>query len=406
MTYPVQAVAIPYGAWWSTPYARWQGSFAHLHSLTFAAHVAKGALARRGIEPQAFDHGVLGTTVPQRGAFYGLPWLMGQIGAEGVAGPTVSQACATGVRALQMGAAEVAEGRASASLVVCADRTSNGPHLYYPAPDGPGGTGEHENWILDNFERDPFAGEAMIRTAENVAAKHGIDRARQDALTLHRYAQYADALADDAAFLRRFMDLPFDVPDARLRRSRGTLTGDEGVHPTSAEGLAKLRPVLPDGTVTPGAQTHPADGSTAIVVVEPGRVAEFTREPGIDIRILGYGQARAARAHMPEAPVPAARRALEAAEVGLGDVVAIKTHNPFVVNDIVLGEALGLDPFGFNRYGSSLVWGHPQGPTALRAVVELIEELVLRGGGTGLFTGCAAGDSAMAVVVRVADRRS
>ena len=202
------------------------------------------------------------------------------------------------------------------------------------------------------------------------------------------------------------MDLPFEVPDARLRRSRGRLAGDEGVHATTAEGLAKLRPVLPGGTVTPGGQTHPADGSTAIVVVAPPRVAEFTREPGLDIRILGYGQARVARAHMPEAPVPAARRALEAAGVGVGDIVAVKTHNPFVVNDIVLGEALGLDPFGLNRYGSSLVWGHPQGPTALRAIVELIEELVLRGGGIGLFTGCAAGDSAMAAVVRVADRRS
>ena len=54
-----------------------------------------------------------------------------------------------------------------------------------------------------------------------------------------------------------------------------------------------------------------------------------------------------------------------------------------------------------NPYGSSLIYGHPQGPTGARAIAELIEALVLRGGGTGLFTGCAAGDSAGAVVVRV-----
>ena len=54
-----------------------------------------------------------------------------------------------------------------------------------------------------------------------------------------------------------------------------------------------------------------------------------------------------------------------------------------------------------NNYGSSLIWGHPQGPTGMRSVIELIEELVLRGGGTGLFSGCAAGDSAMALVLRV-----
>ncbi len=57
-----------------------------------------------------------------------------------------------------------------------------------------------------------------------------------------------------------------------------------------------------------------------------------------------------------------------------------------------------------NNYGCSLVWGHPNAPTGLRSTIELIEELVLRGGGTGLFTGCAAGDTAMALVVKVGER--
>ena len=54
-----------------------------------------------------------------------------------------------------------------------------------------------------------------------------------------------------------------------------------------------------------------------------------------------------------------------------------------------------------NNYGSSLIWGHPQGPTGMRLVMELIEELALLGGGYGLFTGCAAGDTAAAIVLRV-----
>jgi acetyl-CoA acetyltransferase len=57
-----------------------------------------------------------------------------------------------------------------------------------------------------------------------------------------------------------------------------------------------------------------------------------------------------------------------------------------------------------NNYGCSLIWGHPQGPTGLRAIIELIEELALAGGGLGLFQGCAAGDSSMAVVVSVSDK--
>ena len=398
-------IAIPYGAYWSTPFVRWQGSLAHLHSLRFAAHVARRALDRRAIPVDAFDHGVLGLTVPQRGSFYGLPWLMGLVGAPGVAGPTISQACATGARALQSAAAEIREGAARVALVVCADRTSNGPHLYYPAPDGPGGTGEHENWILDNFERDPFAGFAMVETADRVAAKHGIDTARQHAVVLERYAQYADALADDGAFLRRFMDLPFEVPDSRLAKVRATLAGDEGIHPTTAERLARLAPVREGGTVTFGGQTHPADGSAGMVVTTPQRAAELSREPGISIRVLAFGQSRVAAGHMPEAPVPAARRALERAGLEPAQLDAIKTHNPFVVNDIVLADAFGIPTDRINRFGSSLVWGHPQGPTGLRAIIELIEELAMRGGGHGLFTGCAAGDTGMAVVIRVEDRR-
>jgi len=396
-------IAIPYGAYWSTPFARWQGALAHLHSVRFAAHVTTQALARRGLAVEAFDYGVLGITVPQRASFYGLPWLAGMIGAPSLAGPTISQACATGARVLRAAASEIIEGAATTALVVTTDRTSNGPHLYYPAPDGPGGTGEHENWILDNFERDPWADLAMVDTADRVAARHGISTARQHDVVLERYAQYSEAVANDSAFLKRFMDLPFEVPDARMKRVRTTLAGDEGIHPTSADKLAKLSPVRQDGSVTFGGQTHPADGSAGIVVTTPHRARELSSNPAIAIRILAFGQSRVEKGYMPEAPVPAARQALERAGLGIADIDVIKTHNPFVVNDIVLADAFGIPTHRMNRFGCSLVWGHPQAPTGLRAIIELIEELAMRGGGQGLFTGCAAGDTGMAVVIRVGD---
>jgi acetyl-CoA acetyltransferase len=108
---------------------------------------------------------------------------------------------------------------------------------------------------------------------------------------------------------------------------------------------------------------------------------------------------------MPYAPVPASKAALEAAGIGIRDLAAVKTHNPFIVNDIVFCRETGYDAQKMNNNGCSLVWGHPQAPTGLRAIIELIEELVDIGGGWGLFNGCAAGDSAMAVVVRVSDTR-
>jgi acetyl-CoA acetyltransferase len=84
-------------------------------------------------------------------------------------------------------------------------------------------------------------------------------------------------------------------------------------------------------------------------------------------------------------------------------LAAIKTHNPFAVNDIYFARQTGADLMAMNNYGSSLVWGHPQAPMGTRAIIELIEELTQRGGGYGLFTGCAAGDTAMAVVLEVCD---
>jgi acetyl-CoA acetyltransferase len=106
---------------------------------------------------------------------------------------------------------------------------------------------------------------------------------------------------------------------------------------------------------------------------------------------------------MPEAPVPAAQRALAQAGMRVEQMAAIKTHNPFAINDLVFARATGVDWRTMNQYGCSLVWGHPQAPMGTRAIIELIEQLAQRGGGWGLFTGCAAGDTAMAVVLEVGD---
>jgi acetyl-CoA acetyltransferase len=93
--------------------------------------------------------------------------------------------------------------------------------------------------------------------------------------------------------------------------------------------------------------------------------------------------------------------ALQRAGLAVKDLAAVKTHNPFSVNDVVMGRLLKIPDAIFNNYGSSMVFGHPQGPTGTRCTIELIEELVKIGGGYGLFAGCAAGDTAAAIVIKV-----
>ncbi len=395
---------VPYGTYWCTPFAKWQGSLAHLHSMKLAARVAHDTLAAKNIPVEAIDLGILGITIPQPSSFFGLPWVTGMIGIPNVPGPTVSQACATGARVLQMAANEVEQGSATCALAVTADRCSNGATLVYPNPTGPGGTNTTEAWVFDNFNNDPYALNAMIDTAENVAMRYQITTSQQHDVVLRRYEQYRDALANDRAFQRRYM-VEVPITDANFRKQMGNLAADEGVFNVTAEGLAKLKPVKPNGTVTVGGQTHPADGNACMIVTTKERAAELAQDKSIAVQLLGFGQARVEKGYMPMAPVPAARVALEAAGLDIKDIDAVKTHNPFAVNDVVFARDMGFPIDKMNNYGSSLIFGHPQGPTGMRCVIELIEELALRGGGNGLFTGCAAGDSAMAVVVKVSDTR-
>jgi acetyl-CoA acetyltransferase family protein len=392
---------IPYGGYWSTPFCRWQGSFGHLHSVKFAAEVAVRALAERKISAGVFDGLFLGSTVPQKSVFYGAPWAVGLIGAPGITGPMISQACATSGKVISNAAMEIELGTHSAILALLCDRTSNSPHIYYPNPMGIGGVGETEDWVWDNFGHDPFARNSMVQTAENVAQKAGIDRTAQDEVALMRYEQYQDALSNDSAFLKRFMFGPLEVKDAAGRKILKTVSGDEGVFPTAAEALAKLKPVIEGGTVTFGTQTYPADGNAGLVVASKEKAAELSRDPRLTIRVVSYGQGRADKGFMPEANVPASRQALARARIGMRDVKAVKTHNPFAANDLYFAKHMEIDVSAMNRYGCSLIWGHPQAPTGARLTIELIEELVQAGGGYGLFTGCAAGDTALAVIVRV-----
>lgn len=390
---------IPLGGAWSSPFARWQGPLAEVSSLDLAVAVTRRALAEREIVPEEISQLVLGWTVPQEGAFYGAPTVAARIGAPGVTGPMVAQACATSVAALSVAALAVEGAGDGLHLVVVTDRTSNGPHIVYPSPSSQGGAVGAEDWVLDNFRRDPWAGEPMIRTAELVAAEHGISREEIDEVTFLRYEQYARACEDDRAFQRRYM-VPVEIPS---RKGEPTVVdADAGVYPTTREALAALEPVEDGGVVTYGSQTHPADGAAGAIVTTEERARAHSRNGGV-VRILASGVARVEKAQMPKAPVPAAEQALRDAGLTWNDLDAITTHNPFAVNDIWFSRRSGIAPERFNLYGSSLVYGHPQAPTGARLVAELIETLRLRGGGVGLFTGCAAGDTGAALVVRVED---
>lgn len=393
-------VFVPYRGYWCSPFCRWQGSLQNQNSTELAAAAARRFFELRGIKPDIFDGIVYGATIPQPWWFYDAPHFATLMGNPDISGPRVAQACATSTVSLQYAASSIEVGSNTNVLVTTADRTSNCPNILWPNPSGPGGKPHFESWMIDGFNWDPVAETSPLDTANNVAKKHGITREESDALVLSRYNKYMDSTAEDRKFQKRYM-LPLEI---RLSKKETILVEeDEGIIPCTPEGLAGLKTVSADSILTPGSQTHAADGNAGMIVTTREKADEISADKAVTIRILSYGFARADKAHMPEAPILAATRALENAGIAVTDLAAIKVHNPFSINDIVMRKELDIDDKIFNNYGSSLIYGHPQGPTTMRLCEELIEELVQQGGGYGLVAGCAAGDSGAALVVKVND---
>jgi acetyl-CoA acetyltransferase len=390
-------VYIPYKGYWCSPFCKWQGSFQTQHAVMLAADTAKRFFELRGITPDIFDSIVFGTTVPQKMWFFDAPWFATLIGNPYISGPRVAQACATSTVSIKTAATSIEVGSDTNILVATCDRTSNCPNILWPNPSGLGGKPEFESWMMDGFVFEPTGDTGPLGTAINVTKEHSITREESNALVLNRYNKYLMSTANDREFQKRYM-LAVEV---KLSKKMSVMVEeDEGILPCTAESLAELK-TMPDSIINAGSQTHAADGNAGMIVTTKEKADELSVDKATTIQVLSYGYARAKKAHMPDAPPPASKLALERAGIAVSDLAVVKTHNPFSVNDIIMRKEMGIDDKIFNNYGCSLIWGHPQGPTVMRLAIEAIEELVIKGGGYGLVAGCAAGDTAAALVIKV-----
>jgi acetyl-CoA acetyltransferase len=390
---------IPFKGYFSSPFCRWQGSLATENSIILGGTTANRWFKKRKIDPTVIDYLYLGITVAQHWLFHSHTWSASMVvdGAKDVPALMVHQACSTSTTCIYLAAQNIEIGAYQTGYCLMVDRCSNGPHTVWANPLGPGGEVESENWMMDNF-KDPLAGLRMVQTAENVAKKIGATKEECDAVTLRRYQQYLDSLANDRAFQKRYI---FPVEVKMGKKEVKVIENDEGVIPTTAAGLAKLGPVEPGGVHSYGSQTHPADGNSGFIVTTREKAKELSEDSKVEIQIISYGFARAKKGYMAEAPVPAAQMALRDAGITVKDLKALKTHSPFAINDVYMSKTMGVDIDWMNNYGNSMIYGHPQGPTAGRIIAELIEEVVMLGGGYALWAGCAAGDTGAAMVFKI-----
>lgn len=386
---------IPYGTWGSSYFPAWQTSaLAEVNVGQFAGESMGRILGLRKVPKSALEYLVIGSTVPWHWKFWNAPLVASCLGHR-IPGYHVEQACATGLQATLVAAAEVESGGYGVVGVLTFDRTSDSPVGVFPERRA------HQRTIpladvWDNFGFDPATGKAMIATAGNAARKHRLDRREVDELTLVRYQQYFDTRS--SGFFDRVL-VPLDLLDVR-GRPLGTIADDLGVRPVTLASLRGMQEL--DTCVTSGTQTHASDGMACLLVASRERVADLSPRPEIDIRILGKTEVRAHPALMPEAPGLAVQKLLGRLDLTLDDMAVVKNHNPFAVNDAVFARMMSYDWRKMNTTGCSLVWGHPQGPTLTRIVIEALEEAVDRGGGNVLVFGCAAGDIGIATIFQVA----
>ncbi len=394
---------IPFKGYYSSPFSRWQGSMANENSISLGANTSRRWLESKSWDPKIFNYLILGMTVSQLHQFYSSTWAAALMGATDISAVFLSQACTTSTTCIYQAAMGVETGLYENCYTLMTDRCSNGPHTVWPNPMGPGGEVISENWLMDNFNGDPNVGLKMIETAENVAKEGGFTKEQCDDLALKRYEQYLMSLENDREFQKRYM-FPAEIKVSRKKTI--LVEEDEGIMASTKEGLAGLKPVIPGGVLSFGSQTHPADGNCGVIVTTKEKADELSADKTIKIQIVSYGYARVKKGYMAAAPVPAANMALENAGLKIQDIRTVKTHNPFAVNDLYMAKEMGIDPNGtdaqsFNNYGSSLIFGHPQGPTAGRLIIEGIEETAMRGGGYLLWAGCAAGDTGGALILKI-----
>ena len=385
---------IPYGTWGSSFFPAWQTSaLAEVNIGQFAGEAMNRILGKRRVSTDRLDYLVIGSTVPWHWKFWNAPLVASCVGRR-IPGFHVEEACATGLLATLAAGAEVQMGAAEVVGVLTFDRTSDSPVGVFPERRAYQRTVPLAD-VWDNFGFDPATSGAMIASAGKAARKHKVDRREVDEVALLRHEQYFAARESGA--LDNVL-VPLDVLNIQ-GRPLGRIDDDLGVRRITAGELAAMREL--DTCVTGGTQTHASDGMATLLVTTPEKAKEISAAPEVDIQFVAKSEVRSAPSLMPEAPVIAVRRLLDRTGLSMDDIAVSHSHNPFAVNDVIAGKVLECDWRDMNKTGCSLVWGHPQGPTLTRTLIEALEEAVALGGGYVLIFGCAAGDVGTSALFKV-----
>ena len=370
------------------------GSLAATPPTALAAHAAKEALKRSGVEGGQIGHIVFGHVINTEPRDMYLSRVAGiEAGVpESAAAMNVNRLCGSGAQAIASAVQALAMGDADFALAGGAENMSRSPYALQGARWGQkmGDTGAID--MMVGALTCPFGTGHMGVTAENVAAEHQITREQQDAFALESQMRAATAIAEG-----RFASqiVPIEVKVKRDMVSWGT---DEHPKATSLEALGKLKTVFrKDGTVTPGNASGINDGAAAVVLATAAAADKAGLKPRA--RILGYAHAGVRPEVMGIGPIPAVQKLMERTGLSVEDFDVIESNEAFAAQACAVNKGLGLDPAKVNPNGGAIALGHPIGATGAILTIKALYELERIGGRYGLITMCIGGGQGIALAI-------
>jgi 3-oxoadipyl-CoA thiolase len=386
-----------------TPMGRYGGALAGVRPDNLAAHVLAQAVKRTGIDPAAVCDVYLGAAnqagEDNRDAAR-MAALLAGLPAE-VPGVTVNRLCASGLEAVNQASRALRLGEGDLYLAGGAESMSRAPWVV-PKPEAGlprGPQTMHDTalgWRLVNPRMaERYSTESMGETAENVAERYRIPRSEQDRFALQSHARAVAASAEG-----RFADelVPVEAPPAN-GGDPVLVAEDEGPRAdTSLEKLARLRPAFRDGgTVTAGNASTLNDGAACLVMASERLAGSIGARPLA--RIVSIGVAGVDPAYMGMGPVPAIRRALEAAGLGLDEIELIEINEAFAAQVLACIGELGVEEERLNVNGGAIALGHPLGCSGARILTTLIWELRRREARYGIAALCVGVGQGVATIV-------
>ena len=310
---------------------------------------------------------------------------------------TVNKVCASGLKAITLGAQAIQLGEADTVVAGGMENMSQAPYALPKARWGYKmditGAGEATDLMVHDGLWEIFYGYHMGVTAENIAEKYEISREEQDKLGLLSHQRARKAIEDG---ILRDEVVPVLIP----QRKGQPLVFDTDERPmdTSLERMAKLRPAFKtDGTVTAGNASGINDAAAAVVLMSREKADELGLEPVVSMK--SYASGAVDPAYMGLGVVPSVRKALEKAGLAVEDMEAIEINEAFAAQTIACMRELGLSIDKTNIHGGGVSLGHPIGCTGARLTVTIMHEMQRRDLKWGLVSMCIGGGQGMAAVL-------